>query len=349
MTNPPKHSPVLLARAGRRLFLLASGLYLLGLSAAAALWFLTAWRPDWLVLLNIFAPYLLLPLLALLPLALLWRSRALLALVLVYGVVGGVLLVPQMMPALPRPDAAPALRVVTFNQLFSNRDIAETIEVLLAQDADVIGLQELSPELAHALAQHRERYPYQVLNPYELPGGLGLVSRYPLEQVEPLHDLRGLRAILTVEGQRVTLINTHPSPPGGLVGLRLPFVSEPLLVGAYTPHRRNAQLARLLDIVDTTPGPLLLLGDFNTADREPIYQEFAARLHDAFDEAGWGPGYTYSNRWRWLPQVRIDYVWSSAHLPPLEAQVSCEASGSDHCLVRADLGWQAAPELSGMQ
>jgi len=349
MKHTPKPFSTQMTRAAHRLILLASALYLLGLGILAALWLLTSWRPAWLVALNIFAPYLLVPLLALLPLALVWRSRTLLALALLYGVAGGVLFVPQMLPVLPRPNMAPALRVVTFNQLYANRDVAGTLDVLLAQDADIIGLQELSPELTYALAQHREQYPYQALNPYELPGGLGLVSRYPLEQVELLEDTRGIRGIVTVDGQQVTLINVHPSPPSGLIGMRVPLMREPLLVGTYDPQRRNAQLARVREIVDATPGPLVLLGDFNTSDREPIYEEFAARLHDAFDEAGWGPGYTYSNHWRWLPQVRIDYIWSSAHLLPLEAQVSCAAHASDHCLVWADLGWQAAPERASMQ
>ncbi len=349
MTHTPKPFSTQMARAAHRLILLVSGLYLLGTGILAALWLLTSWRPAWLVALNIFAPYLLLPLLALLPLALVWRSRTLLALGVLYGAAGGVLFVPQMLPVLPRPDVAPALRVVTFNQLYANRDVAGTLDVLLAQDADIIGLQELSPELARALAQHREQYPYQALNPYELPGGLGFLSRYPLEQVELLEGVRGIRGVATVDGRQVTLINVHPSPPSGLVEMRVPLMRDPLLVGAYDPQRRNAQLVRVREVVDATSGPLVLLGDFNTSDREPIYQAFSARLYDAFDEAGWGPGYTYSNHWRWLPQVRIDYILSNSYLPPVEAQVSCAATGSDHCLVRADLGWRAAPEISGIQ
>lgn len=344
MAHPPISSRMPLTLRLHRLLLAAMLLYSVGLAAAAALWMLTPWRPAWLMVLNIFAPYLLAPLLVLLPLALLWRSRMLLALLLVLSATGGMLFVPQMLPVLPRPSVSPALRVVTFNQLSSNRDIAGTLDVLLAQDADVIALQELSPGLAAAFAQQREQYPYQVLNPHTMPGGMGIISRYPLEQVEALEGLRGLRGVITVDGQQVTLINVHPSPPSTLMSVRLPIISEPLLVGSFDPSRRNAQLARLQEIIDATPGPLVLLGDFNTSDREPLYQEFAVRLHDAFDEAGWGPGHTYSNRWRWLPQVRIDYIWSSTHLPPLDAQVSCAVTASDHCLVRADLGWQAGTE-----
>jgi endonuclease/exonuclease/phosphatase (EEP) superfamily protein YafD len=317
------------------------------------LWTLFPEDTGVLALTNIFAPYLFAPLAILLPLALLLRSRVLLWPGVSLFVLAGALFVPSMLPSASRPDTDPELRIVTFNQLYSNSDVDSTLAVLLRQDADIIALQELSYPVQQALDELEQQYPYRVLQPHHLPGGMGMVSRYPITQVEELEGIRGLRATVLVDGQPITLLNVHPSPPNGIMELRLPFSQRQVRLPGYDPSRRNEQLAPLLAIIPSIEGPLIVAGDLNTADREPMYRRFAALLHDAHGETGWGPGYTYSNH-GWglnpaympvLPRVRLDYIWSSGGLVPVSAYTTCEVAASDHCMVVAELGWQSTPYI----
>jgi endonuclease/exonuclease/phosphatase (EEP) superfamily protein YafD len=189
--------------------------------------------------------------------------------------------------------------------------------------------------MVDALTARRALYPYQALDPRTLPGGLGLVSRYPFSPVESIEGIRSMRTVLNVRGEQITLINVHPNPPTGL--MHIPFTSTHL--PGYNPSGRNQQLDHLLHAVRNIDGSLIVIGDFNTSDREPIYQRFAGTLRDAFAETGWGFGHTYSNHLRAFPQVRIDYIWSSSTITPLDSYVNCEVHASDHCMVIADLVW----------
>jgi endonuclease/exonuclease/phosphatase (EEP) superfamily protein YafD len=324
--------------------------YTLAMLLLAVLWWLLPTRLGIIELTNIFAFIFFLPLPLLVLLALLlrpWLLRlSVVALLVLFLVEMGAAMLPHLPH--PAPDTPPALRVITFNELFETSDAASKLDVLLAEDADVIALQELTDPLALALAQHTNEYPYQVLHPRAGPPGMGVVSRYPIEHAELAGPEAGFdmqRVVLNVDGTQVTMLNIHPVPPR----MHAPSTRSrltSLLLADYDTSIRDAQIAYILKSIRSTTGPLIVAGDLNTSDREPMYAPFDALLHDAYGEAGWGPGFTYSNtlyvRGKTIstPVVRIDYIFSSSDLVPLEAWVNCEAKASDHCMVVADLGFQ---------
>jgi endonuclease/exonuclease/phosphatase family metal-dependent hydrolase len=161
--------------------------------------------------------------------------------------------------------------------------------------------------------------------------------------VQQLEGVRGIQAQVLIDGQSVTVLVAHPNRP------RLPreplgssFPLNQLRLPDYSSASRDQQIARLLDIIPTIEGPLLLAGDLNLADREPGYAALDALLHDAYAETNIGLGHTYPRRLTreihtWLPPLRIDYIWTRSDLLPLSAHVNCDATGSDHCMLVADL------------
>jgi hypothetical protein len=98
-------------------------------------------------------------------------------------------------------------------------------------------------------------------------------------------------------------------------------------------------------------GPLIVIGDFNTGDREPRYAQLAARMHDAFRETNRGFGFTFPDHKRMgpvtftFPLVRIDYIWSKGGALPAAAHVECNNIGADHCFLIADLRLGTAEAL----
>lgn len=297
----------------------------------------------WVVLTNIFALYFFIPLLFLIPLMPFMRSGWFRASTLTLTVVFLVLFKPYLVPEIVSAEGDAHLRVMTLNVLFSNRQADAVISTIRSQNADVVALQELPQPLAAALRQQlHTAYPYQLLEPAMPPYGLGLLSRYPFESIPDAAGFAHQRVVLDVRGQPVTLINIHLTPPR-IEARDLPLVHAEVLIHNYNTGTRAEEISALLQAIDTTPGPLVVLGDFNLSDREQPYTAFAARLHDAHAETAWGLGATFPTNTTLgrlpipFPLVRIDYIWSGGGITPLRAHTACNSPGSDHCMVIADL------------
>lgn len=320
----------------RRVVVWGALFYALGLLVLTLLWHLgvNVW---WVALPSIVAPFLFMPLVLLIPLAFWVRSRFYLLsvglLALVFAVSYGGLFLPRT--PVPADPEAPTVRVATYNHLKTNIDLKAIRGAILRADADIIALQELSPDVARmSQTSLRERYPYQVLRPAPADGrqnGVGVLSRFPLTEPSYSEAYRGQRFGLEVAGRRFELVNVHFNVPfrdGRMSSLR-----------HYEPENRNRQLDALIAETDATPS-LVVVGDFNLSGNELGYRKLASRLTDAFRYTRAGFGFTYPARtvYRGVPLpplVRLDYVWVRG-LEPIAAARDCRG-GSDHCLVVADL------------
>jgi endonuclease/exonuclease/phosphatase family metal-dependent hydrolase len=131
----------------------------------------------------------------------------------------------------------------------------------------------------------------------------------------------------------VRVVVTHPQP-----GQLRTFAALPV---DFDTSLRDAEIATIRSEVDPLVAagePLLLLGDFNLTDREPIYAELSAGLVDLQRSVGWGPGSTWRpDPVKWLPfgLLRIDMVFVTNGPVPLNISSDCNPRGSDHCVVRA--------------
>ncbi|MEN9934181.1 MAG: hypothetical protein RLZZ387_760 [Chloroflexota bacterium] len=321
----------------------AASVYGLAIVTLTALWMTDADQTWWTALTNIFALYMFAPLLVLVPLALAvpsWWLR---------GIAGASLAIflasfgAQLLPPAPRQASGTPLRVVTFNHLYSNDRIDEIVATIRAQDADIVALQELSRPVAEAArAQLGDMYPYQHFTRNEWGHRLGLLSRHPFEVAPALPALPRQRFTVNVGGRHLTLINVHLTSPDAQT-YTPPALYRLTLPAGYSSYWRDREAPLLLDEIDATSGPLVVVGDFNTGDREPLYREFDQRLHDAYGDTVWGLGFTYPlNRAYFgvrlpFPVVRIDYVWSRDGVVPTAARTICQGTGSDHCMLVADL------------
>jgi vancomycin resistance protein VanJ len=334
----------MLLSATRRLAIISATLYCLALLVLAAAWSLAPGAHWSVAFSNIFAAAFFFPLVLLLPAALLVRSRWMSVATgltfLLFLALFGARFVPRGKPAGARETP---LRVVTFNQLFFNTNLRSLLTAIRLQNADVVALQELVPPVAEALQlDMKATYPYQILRPTNGAGGLGLLSRYPLEPADATDGAGGLRATLGVEGQTITVINVHVHF-SGISRIRSQRFGSLSYFRMYDRTGRLSQTDALRKAIRNISGGLILMGDFNTGDREPGYAALASELHDAFGETGLGLGFTFPNNKRMgpitipVPLVRIDYVWTRDPVLPGSAHVNCDDGGSDHCMVVADL------------
>lgn len=285
---------------------------------------------GFLALTQIFAPYLFVAVVPLIPLLRSPRRHLLrlgvLACLLVFCVRFGSSLVS--MPPRETPNAK-QLSALTWNLELINQELVTIRGALNQSSADIVGLQELTYAQARAIdgdVELRQRYPFHVLDPRPGVRGMGLLSRYPIvaQDQEAAAPRRWFRLDLGA-GRTITVIHAHPSRAR---------IRAPLL---YDPRARDTQIAAVRELIESRLArgePLLVLGDFNVTEREPTYKTLVAGLQDAHLLVGQGPG----NSWRPaalkpmpLGILRIDYLFSSPEVKPLRAHTDCTPRGSDHC------------------
>lgn len=271
-----------------------------------------------------------LPLLVLLPLALLLRSRQ-------ASVMGGLLLLAALWlfggdftPALARAaPAGPQVRVLSFNTLIANQNFDQTLALIAETQPDLIAIQELSPEMAATISDaFGAQYPYQLLSPWPDPRGIGIWSRYPFIQQDQLElelwEGWAQVVLVEVEGTPLYFVNTHLWPIGTL---------DTDLFGTALA-KQHIQAAQLRDMALAWDAAVLMVGDFNASPTNTTYGLLDQSLDDVWRITGSGPGFTWPAPDSALPVVgpflRIDYMWQRGPITPLQLQVIHDVPGSDH-------------------
>jgi endonuclease/exonuclease/phosphatase (EEP) superfamily protein YafD len=203
------------------------------------------------------------------------------------------------------------LRVVTANAWFANTDPAALVAWLSRSDADIIALQEITPQWVTALEPLARTYPYRKFMPRDDPYGIGLLSRWPIDDVQPM-DFAGdgmpsLVANIDVPGRRLRVIALHT-----------PWPVVPELQVA-----RDRVLQRAAALALTQPEATILLGDLNLTPYAPAFARLVSGsgLRDALAGVAWRPTWEAGF---WPLALPIDHV-----LVPRDSCVTAQEIGPD--------------------
>ncbi|MFJ5233137.1 endonuclease/exonuclease/phosphatase family protein [Kitasatospora sp. NPDC088391] len=210
--------------------------------------------------------------------------------------------------------------VVSHNVNEENPDPGRTARALAASGADVLAVEELASRAQETYRRElAARYPYS-----EVRGGVGLWSRYPLEEVEPVDIMPWTRAL------RATV--RTPRGPVALYVAHLASVRVHPAAG-FTTARRDEAADRLAGAVRAEPLPrVVVLGDFNGSVDDSALHALTGPLRSAQREAGNGFGFTWPAA---FPVVRIDQILVKGVAP--RAAWTLPDTGSDHLPVAASL------------
>jgi vancomycin resistance protein VanJ len=312
----------------------------------------------------VFAPYLFLPLLAL---ALAGRRRAELpyyAALLAGAVAFRAYHVPR--PRDIRRAASSGARqfsVMSWNMLYTNPAVDAMLDFLATAPAEVVTLQEVTPEHLERIAGHAGlacRYPHQVLWPYGYGAGIAVLSRYPIVEHGRIERPPTIWARLELGARhQVVLVSTHPTffpsrmfpekkPDRRSLGDLLSRLLDPRFI-RYDPSHRDAGIAAVRALIAPMlwhGEPLLLAGDCNVTPREPAYRELVSGLRDSHLYAGSGTGLTWRPEWlAALPValLRIDYLLAGPGVWPVRTWVDRTPRGSDHCPIYGIFGLNSDP------
>jgi vancomycin resistance protein VanJ len=315
------------------------------------IWFLafslTGDRFPWIALLNNMAVYLFLPLPITIAAAIYYRRRDLwLCLatgILFFILLWGKLFLPNFSQKTP---ASETLSVMTFNAYGFRESADEAISLILASDADVVCLQEVNHLLAKALEEKLSgTYPYQVLDPYNDPRGMGTISKFPLVLTGDTLPLNwvGVPQIMQLDwvGEPVTIINFHM--------WAITLGNSDYLDVSY--RTREAQALFLTNFArrESFQRPVLLMGDSNTTAQSDVHRRLSTFFVDSWLAAGWGFGHTFPGQSNAEPLVtflgmrvpqwilRLDYIFHSDQFQTYEAWLAPYDGHSDHRAVLARL------------
>jgi len=211
------------------------------------------------------------------------------------------------------------IRLVSFNVLSANPRHGEVGAYLLASDADVVGLLEVTPSWVRNLEGIAARWPHRYESPRSDNFGLALWSRIPVRESTWIRHEPGSIPSLLVRfaprsGAPFQLILTHPVPP----------------VGREATVWRDDQLRSLARVIGSTDSPpWILAGDFNLTPWSPRFRE-ALREGRLLDPAR-GRGiratwHRFPTIWGGLP---IDHTLHTSGITPLDHEIG-PSLGSDH-------------------
>ncbi len=234
----------------------------------------------------------------------------------------------------PKPEQ-PHLRLMTYNVNFGMGGDASTLRAITELGADVVLLQETTPDWELALeAELDERYPHRLFRHCCGAGGMAVLSEYPIlaEETIPAPDggwFPGWRLELDSPLGRLQVLNVHLRPQvsdgGGVV--------SGILV---TPPVRRAQIEAYYNRLRPEL-PTLVVGDFNEGARGGAIEFLAARGF----KTGLPEYHGSARTWRWntsLGEVssQLDHVLYDQQLDALDVHVM-ERGRSDHFPVLATI------------
>ena len=230
--------------------------------------------------------------------------------------------VPRFIASSPRPEHSVAVRVLTAN-LHDGAADPEAVTAAAREKADVLLLQELTPELAKRLTTVGldSEFPYRSVDARPFATGIGIWSRYPIVQAtrDPGYELGLITARLRL-----------PDSPSDLTVVSLHIVGpwpQPI-----EPWRREltALPSTLTALVRSAGrGAVIAAGDFNaTIDMQPFRGVLAAGFRDAAEQAGAGLTRTFPAHTSVPPLIGIDHILT-ANASASDVRTVAIA-GSDH-------------------
>ncbi|WP_296417338.1 endonuclease/exonuclease/phosphatase family protein [Pseudooctadecabacter sp.] len=241
--------------------------------------------------------------------AFIWRSRTARVAALVCGVAAAVSVFSAW--NWTGPEGSVALTVYQKNMKFRPADRTDFIADVLAQDVDIVTLQEVSRANQPVLEALRAAFPYQLLCNGHRVGAVAILSKTPLTGTTCGTQPGFARAATDVNGTPVQVVSLH---------LHWPW-----------PYNQARHVADLLpDLAPLEDGPTVVGGDFNmVADGRSV-----AAIERATGTARVGPRVATFELYGF--PLGIDHVLATGGLGVLSAR---PLLGADHYGLVARIAW----------
>jgi endonuclease/exonuclease/phosphatase (EEP) superfamily protein YafD len=224
------------------------------------------------------------------------------------------------------------IKIVSFNTRAGGRGNPEIGPYLKSQNADVIllqedsgreyqfeGYQKASPEVGVTVLTQHKIIGYKIIDPHD-------------ESVR----IPGLQVDIEIRGKVYRFIDVYLHPfqfDKDMVRLnRNTDDNERKVKGVVkrlipTFKKHQEQVGLIREVIENSPYPVILAGDFNSVPNSYEYYHLSDGLEDAFLTAGKGSATSFHD---YKFPIRIDYLFSSKSLRAISYEVDRSVSISDH-------------------
>ncbi|MBA3858267.1 MAG: hypothetical protein C0507_15290 [Cyanobacteria bacterium PR.3.49] len=193
-----------------------------------------------------------------------------------------------------------------------NKEIKSVIALIEKENAEVVGISELTNETWSKLGPKLKPYPYQVVQPSY--GGIGLFSKFPIEdgKLEHFGAMKRPRVVarLKIRDRYIKVVFAHPIIPMRKIGFR------------------DAEFVQLAKDVNSANEPAILAGDLNCTPWSYKFYELMRNANLKDSEKGFGYQPSWST-FHWLPLFCIDHLLTTREFSILK-RYSGPYVGSDH-------------------
>jgi len=224
------------------------------------------------------------------------------------------------------------IKVVSFNTRAGGRGNKEIAPYLKSQNADVLFLQEDA-------GKDYQFEGYQKANP---GGGLTILTKHKIikqQIIDPQDEnvrIPGLQVDIEINGRIYRFIDVYLNPfrfekdmvkLNGNTETNEQKIKDVVkrLIPTFKKHQEQVSLIH--KVIENSPYPVILAGDFNSVPNSYEYYHLSDGLEDAFLTAGKGSATSFHD---YKFPIRIDYVFSSKSLEAISYEVDRSISISDH-------------------
>ncbi|NEA53258.1 hypothetical protein G3I60_03510 [Streptomyces sp. SID13666] len=230
------------------------------------------------------------------------------------------------------------LTVVSHNVGADNPDPAGTARDLAASGADLLALEEFTPQALNTYEKELAKlYPHHTVR-----GTVGLWSKLPLSDTRPvdietdygpLGDTKPMEVKMAYNRALRTTVSTDHGPLAVYVA-HLGSVRVNPRAGFWTGSRDRGAQALGKAIAAEGNERVVLLGDLNGTIDDRAFAGITSQLRSVQDAAGDGFGFSWPAN---FPVARIDQILVRGVQP--RSSWSLPATGSDHLPVAAGISW----------
>ncbi len=224
------------------------------------------------------------------------------------------------------------IKVLTFNVKYGDFGWDKVKKYITDQNADIILVQE--KDTNRAIRKDMIKYPSVILK----------TKHKILRQESLIEDkARGnsFYADIDINGKIIRVVNVYLEPfrlhksmlqfdgfakEGGKIATLLSHMTP-----TFKAH--EDQIKKIRKVIDFSPYPVILAGDFNSVPNSYEYYNLGKDLQDAFLTVGNGASTSFHD---YKVPLRIDYIFTSKSIIPLSYKVDQSVKLSDHYPVIAE-------------
>lgn len=230
------------------------------------------------------------------------------------------------------------IKIISFNTKNGILGRGQIEAYLKEKNADVIILQE-------DMGKDYEINGYQKINPM---GGFTMLTKHKVmgeKIINPQNKnirVPGVALDIEIKGKTFRFIDIYLHPFQFEKDMVTPNTNSDSneqklkdvvkrLIPTFKKHQDQVSFIR--DVIESSPYPVIVAGDFNSVPNSYEYYHLSEGLEDAFITAGKGSATSFHD---YKFPIRIDYVFSSKSLKALSYVVDRSVSISDHYPVIAE-------------